>query len=516
VTYSFEPFLAELGGDWYGDDPLLRRLLAFLGGEGACEDAALRAWGVEVAGPLRALAESSARPEHRPRLRRFDAYGRRVDRIELPASTREALARVEGEEGLGAVGGDPFVFYAKAYLCGQNGEAGVICSMGCTDGLVRVLEALGDRPPHREAVERVRGSTPERVWHGAQFVTEIQGGSDVPANRTRAVAHGELYRLHGRKWFCSNVNADYYLITARPGEGEAAGRENEGGEDPAPLGLFLVPARLDGEGGGRNGHTVDRLKEKLGTRELATAEVTFDGAVGWPVGPLERGLPNLVRHVLVPSRFHCVVFAAACLRQAERVAGAYARFRRAFGRPIGEYPLVRETVERIRGHRRRALATALGLLELWEAPDDRERAGADFRILLSLAKPVLTRRAAEGLREAMGVLGGNGIEERFTPLPRLYRDAVIMETWEGPHHVLLTQALRDLRRLEIDPAAFLARIGRDPAPDDPTDRLARLLKRDDLDEATVPFARLAPLIVDRFAEGVLAEAGAATPGGGID
>jgi alkylation response protein AidB-like acyl-CoA dehydrogenase len=216
MEYSFQPFLEASSDDWSADDELLHRLLDHHGSPDEAGRDDLRRTGRLAAGRLRTLAKCSARPENRPRLETHDAYGRRVDRIVLPPSTREALALAEGEEGLGAVHGDSFVFYGRIYLVHQNGEAGVACSMACTDGLVRALETLGDRPAHRRAAERVRGSTRERVWHGAQFVTEIQGGSDVPANRTRAEPDGDAFRLHGQKWFCSNVNADYFLVTARP------------------------------------------------------------------------------------------------------------------------------------------------------------------------------------------------------------------------------------------------------------------------------------------------------------
>jgi alkylation response protein AidB-like acyl-CoA dehydrogenase len=231
------------------------------------------------------------------------------------------------------------------------------------------------------------------------------------------------------------VNADYFLVTARP----------EGGpEGGAGIGLFLVPAYLDEGDWRRNGHTVDRLKRKLGTRELATAEVTLDGAVAHPVGPLDRGLPNLLRYVLNTSRLYCVQSAASTLRQAERIAGAYTEFRTAFGRPVGEFPLASARLDEIRTARRRALAAYFGLLRLWEEDS------ADFRILLSLAKPVLTGTSTRLAREAMTLLGGNGIEEGFSSLPRLYRDAVIMEIWEGPHDLLFTQAMRDLTRFDVD------------------------------------------------------------------
>jgi alkylation response protein AidB-like acyl-CoA dehydrogenase len=274
-----------------------------------------------------------------------------------------------------------------------------------------------------------------------------------------------------------------------------------------------VPAYPEGEKRRRNGYRIDRLKDKLGTRELATAEVTFEGARALPVGEPSRSLANLVRHVLVPSRFACVISAAGFLRRAERIAAAYTDFRTAFGRSIGEYPLVRKPLERIRRARRRSLAAVFALLARWES--DAPEASADFRILLSLCKPVLTRRSTERLHEAMMLLGGNGIEERFSPLPRLYRVAVIMETWEGPHNVLLTQALRDLGRLDLDPRAFVERsAGTTPASEDGSgparlaDRLEELLEAGNDPETTVAFARWAEGMVRAFADHALREAGA--------
>ncbi len=534
--YDFEPFRRELADrNWYADDDLLKRLLrrhAGSDGDDADGRQGMEAWGRESSDDLRRLARESARPENRPRLEHFDARGNRVDRVRLPSSTRRALDLVEGREGLGAVSGDPFVHYAKIYLSSQNGEAGVACSAACTDGLVRVLEAHGDREAHAEVVQQVRGSEPDRVVHGAQFITEIQGGSDVPANRTRAEECGDgTYRLHGQKWFCSNVNADHYLVTARP-EGAPPG--------PAGVGLFLVPARLpiesaprtvaptaaDSTGGvtsskyySRNGHTVDRLKQKMGTRELATAEITFSGARAWPVGPPDRGLPVLLRHVLAPSRFGCVLFAASALRRAGRVAGAYAEFREAFGRPIVEYPRVGRALRRVREERRRALAATFRLLALWEearhsgdwtaahaTPESSSTAALDWRVMLGLCKAELTRRATRLVHECVMILGGNGIEERFSPLPRLYRDAVIMETWEGPYNVLLKQAMRDMERFGVEPVSFAERIAGGNG-EELAGRLTQALGAGGGEPDPVAFGDAAAELVSGFAERELREVG---------
>ena len=495
MTYNFQPFLEHLDQNWHDDDPLLQRLLARFAGP-AARDAvgALRQWGALCAGTLRELAEESAQVENRPYLRHFDAYNRRVDEIVLPASTTRALRMVEGEHRLGAVRGDPHVFAAHWYLAFQNGEAGVGCSLACTDGMVRALERLGDRPIHADVVRQVRESSDGRYTHGAQFVTEIQGGSDAGANLLQARRVGERWTLHGQKWFCSNVNADYFLVTGRPEGAEPGGQG---------VALFLVPAYADGVRRVRDGYAIDRLKDKLGTRELATAEVTFRGVEAHPVGPLDHGLANVTSLVLVTSRVACVGVAAAFLRRAERLAVAYADFRRAFGRRLAEFPLVRETLDGIRAARARSLASLFELTRMWRAADriggESSTEALDFRYLLSLSKPVLTREATTWLHEAIMLLGGNGVEEGFSALPRLWRDAIVMETWEGPHNVLFTQALRDMIRHEVDPAGCVARVAGEARPDLARE-LSRILAAGADPEAIPALGRFAPRLVRAFGE----------------
>jgi alkylation response protein AidB-like acyl-CoA dehydrogenase len=501
MTYSFDPFLKRLGQNWYDDDPRLQLLLSRFAAPAARNaEPALREWGGWCAGTLSELAEESARLENRPSLRHFDAYNNRVDEIVLPASTIRALQIVEGEHRLGALHGDAHAFAARWYLYFQNGEAGVSCSLACTDGMVRALERLGDRPIHAEVVRQVRASSAERYVHGAQFVTEIQGGSDAGANLLEARRDGERWTLHGQKWFCSNVNADYFLVTGRPKGAEPGGRG---------IALFLVPAYADEPRRVRNGYTIDRLKDKLGTCELATAEVTFAGAEAHPVGPLDRGLANVTSLVLVTSRMACVGVAAAFLRRAERIVTAYADFRQAFGRRLAEFPLVRETVDGIRCARERSLAALFELTRMWHAADqsgsETSSETLDFRYLLSLAKPVLTREATALVHEAVMLLGGNGVEERFSPLPRLWRDAIVMETWEGPHNVLITQALRDMMRHEVDPAAFVRRVAGEARPE-LVRELSTILASGTEPEATVALGRFAPKLIHAFGESALSRA----------
>jgi acyl-CoA dehydrogenase len=353
--------------------------------------------------------------------------------LTLCAPTWTALSQVHGS-GLWDPGRDERARYAAVMLLNQNGEGGVACSVACTDGLVRVLRRHGGHP---EVLRSLETMTPEQWTHGAQFVTEIQGGSDAATNQVRAEPVGDgSFALHGQKWFCSNLTADWWLVTARPAGAPAGARG---------VGLFLVP-----RAGG--GFTVERLKDKVGTRALPTAEIRFHGARGRPVGPLDQGLKTMVSEVLVPSRLHNIVAVAGFLRRAEREAAAYAVTRTAFGRPLAAQPLLADVLRRLQAAADLAEAGACATVDAWLAS---LRPGATAeqlllaRVLVSLHKAVATREAQPLLQEAMSVLGGNGIEERFSALPRLWRDSVILETWEGPYTLLLSSALGDLRRAGV-------------------------------------------------------------------
>jgi putative acyl-CoA dehydrogenase len=169
------------------------------------------------------------------------------------------------------------------------------------------------------------------------------------------------------------------------------------------------------------------------------------------LGPPDAGLKNMVSIVLVTSRIFNVLGAAGLLRGASRIVTAYCRFREAFGSPIGLLPLVGDALQRIQRESDLALAGAFETLDLWlrHAPNGRTLGDIATRVHVSIAKAVSTRVAAHLTYEAMVLPAGNGIEERFSALPRLMRDAAIYETWEGPYTLLLMQALGDLVRFEV-------------------------------------------------------------------
>jgi len=478
--YSFDDYLRVRDGfDYYADDPFLQRLVAhFCGNEAPGIDEALRRLSRRVSFELRDLADAAATLENRircTRVRHFDAFNHRLDAIERCAET-EALERAVFDLGLfDPERNTPWSRFAKMFLLYQNGEFGVMCPVACTDGLIALSQkyeqpvdrahALG--PEARELLRFAREGVPRggsrRYGVGAQFLTEIQGGSDVAANLVEAVYHPEegadgnkgVWRLYGKKFFCSATQADLALVTAKPKSTDSADK----------VAVFLVPSWLPGqrEGGLRNGCTIDRLKQKLGTAELPTAEITYDGAVAYPIGPLDQGLSNVVAVTLTLSRLHVAFGMAAAGLRAAREATWYAQFRTAFGMPVARFPFVQNQIAELQDFARRSAAGVFklygellalnqqlpaGLSELNQVRDLEERKRR-FRLreLVLLQKITVAWEIPQMIRLAISLYGGHGIMEDFSALPRLLRDAFIMELWEGPRNVLLTQIHRDLSRV---------------------------------------------------------------------
>ncbi len=485
-SYDFSGYLDARGTNWFDEDPLLRRWVAR--SELSAEvRSLLDRFGRDAASTWIERSDLAERREHLPRVREPDPYNRHPPtEVELPEATLRTLAEVHGS-GIWRADFDERARYAVVYLLNEHGEMGVTCSVACTDGLARVLRMAADPADARAAaiLREIEAATPGRWVHGAQFVTEIQGGSDAATNALEARPDGDGARLYGQKWFCSNLTADYWLVTARP-TGAPAGHRG--------IALYCVPRRRDGA---PNGYRIRRLKDKLGTRALPTAEIEFEGAWGFPVGPLDAGLRTMVAIVLTTSRVHNVVAAAASLRRALREAEAYAAFRTAFGRRLADVPLLAASLERLRTEADLAAAGAFACVEDWTAalaPDATREQKTWARILVSLAKAVATRRTSPRIYEAMMLVGGNGIEERFSVLPRLYRDAAIMETWEGPYTLLLHQALCDLDRLGVrgHEGDFLRFGLRDQAGDALVSELQAVLEERDETARALAFGELAP------------------------
>jgi len=252
------------------------------------------------------------------------------------------------------------------------------------------------------------------------------------------------------------MQADYAVVTAKP----------KGTPSSIKVAAFVVSSWLPGnkDREKRNSYTIDRFKPKMGTAELPTAEVTYNGAVAYPVGPLEKGLANVVGVVLSLSRLHVGLGMAAGALRVAREASLYAQFRTAFGVPVSSFPLMMNQINDINQFAQRSAAGAFkvyseyihfgekliaGIRDLEKIGDieDRKRR---FRLreLVMLQKIVVADEAPAMIRMAISFFGGHGIMEDFLSLPRLHRDSMIMELWEGPRNVLLTQIHRDFQRVK--------------------------------------------------------------------
>lgn len=444
--YNFDQYLNWRGSvDYYRQDPLLQDLLKHYSGEHwQAADRVARRVSVLASGRWNECAEIAARPENHPRLQHFDAHHRRIDRIHRAAETLSMEREIFGL-GLFSDATDHWQKLIQLFLIYQNGEASICCPLTCTEGLVAMLERYADSDELEQIRMHLRQGCNGEFAIAAQFLSEIQGGSDVNANRVEAVKEGDKWRIYGNKFFCSAAHADYFLLSAK-----AAGSEQ--------ISAFLVPAWLPGNKARqiRNGHRIERLKWKMGTCELATAEIEFDAALAYPVGPMDRGLSNIVELVLSCSRITVGIFSAAIITRAAREATEYARFRQAFGRSIGEFPLLGIEITRLQTLARQSCAGVFRLAQLLEqhqqyqaSGDDSEESrklAFDIRLLIMLQKITTAGDSVDALHTAISVFGGHGVIEDFSVLPRLLRDAMVNELWEGPRNVLLAQLHRDMRK----------------------------------------------------------------------
>jgi acyl-CoA dehydrogenase len=428
---GFDDWRARLATNAWDDhaDALLE-----LYGRGA-ERSVIHAFGAESSTALDTLIRENNRDENLPTLRRFDGVGRRTESIVFHPSYHE-LGRAVYRTGVMsryAKPGQQFTTLALMYLYAQNGEGGHACPLACTAGMIRILQQAGG---HEAWLERLLDSNYDTHFHASQFLTEVQGGSDVGANAVIARKDADGWRLYGEKWFCSVIDAHLFLVTARP-EGEGSGTRG--------VKAFVVPRMVNGR---VNDFHVRRLKYKLGTRSMASAEVDFVGAKA----ELVADFKDVVQLVLNTSRLYNAVASVGMLQRAYREAHAYAHTRMAFGQPIVAFPTVARIIARLRVESVANRSTTFFLADmadriaLGHATESEERA---YRLLVNLNKFWTSVQGTHGIQDAIEVLGGNGAIESFSVLPRLLRDSIVCEAWEGGHNVLCAQALKDSARMGL-------------------------------------------------------------------
>ena len=426
-------------GNQYDEDAALRSLLSRLLPAGVLADVepSLREMG-RLSAELYP-AQLADRPSE-PTLTQWDAWGNRVDHIELTPLWRRA-ERIAAEHGVVAVayerahGALSRVHqFALAYLFTPSTDI-YSCPLAMTDGAARALIESGNDALVRRAVPHLTSRDPAAFWTSGQWMTETTGGSDV--GRTETVARrGEdgQWRLYGRKWFTSAATSQMALTLARPEGGAEGGRG---------LALFYLETR--GEDGRLRGITIDRLKDKLGTRKLPTAELTLDGAVAEPVSGLEGGVRNIAPMLNVTRTWNAVS-AVALMRRGIALARDYAGRRTAFGTLLAEQPLHVDTLAAMQAEFEGALHLTFRVVELLgrhEAGELDEGGRALLRILTPITKLTTARQSVALASEAVEAFGGAGYVED-TGLPVLLRDSQVLSIWEGTTNVLSLDTLRAL------------------------------------------------------------------------
>jgi acyl-CoA dehydrogenase len=382
-------------------------------------------------GKLDELARSA--DKHPPVLNARDRFGRDEDWIDYHSSYREMERIAFGDfqfhamsHRAGTLGMDrplPAVAkYALQYLFVQA-EFGLMCPISVTDTSIHLIRKFADAELKDYLLPKMLSGDIATLWKGTQFMTERSGGSDVGAIETTARREDGVWRLYGDKWFCSHADADVALLLARP-EGAPGGTKG--------LALFALPRRL--KDGRRNAYRIVRLKDKLGTRSMASGEIVLEGAVAYLVGEADRGLKQMMEQVNL-SRLSHGVRATAMMRRCVNEAMVCARSRVAFGKTIIEYPLLRRQLLKI------AVPTEQSLSMFLFTADAMDRANAGSReaeSILRILTPLLKFRACRDnipvATGAMEVRGGNGYIEEWVHA-RLVRDAHIGVLWEGTSNI---------------------------------------------------------------------------------
>jgi alkylation response protein AidB-like acyl-CoA dehydrogenase len=392
---------------------------------------------------------------NQPVLTQWDAWGQRIDQIEITPLWRRA-ERLAAEFGVvaaayeGAYGrfARPYQF-ALAYLFHPSTDV-YTCPLAMTDGATRTLLRSGNQALIERAVPHLTSRDPQMFWTSGQWMTESTGGSDVGRSETLARRDADgTWRLYGRKWFTSAAASQIALTLARP-EGSPPGGSG--------LALFYLEPR---DADGRLQHIrVNRLKDKLGTRKVPTAELSLEGAPAQPVLGTRDGVRAIVPMLHLTRTWNSVT-AAAFMRRGLALARDYAGRRVAFGAPLAHKPSHADTLAGLQAELEGAFHLSFYVAELIGADESGEIDAEQrelLRLLTSIAKLTTGRQAVAIASEVLEAFGGAGYVED-TGLPMLLRDSQVLPIWEGTTNVLALDTLRALGRGE-GLAALQAKVGR--------------------------------------------------------
>ncbi|MBW7856953.1 MAG: acyl-CoA dehydrogenase family protein [Leptonema sp. (in: Bacteria)] len=399
----------------------------------------LNGYGKLVGGILDELTETAHKEDHIGHIDHYDRTGERIDEIRYCAEQLESR-KISYQYGLVNLDSHSswkhqfgmFHRMALAYMANQNGEGGVTCPMAMTDGMIRAIQSIGTDDQKKRYLPMIAGENSSSYFMCGQYVTERVGGSNVGANRTVArkvgVENGTgKWLLTGEKWFASNPG-DLWVTTARI-------------EGTNRIGLFLVP-RLKADGT-KNGFTLLRKKEIIGSRGKLTAECVYQNCEAEELGRPAHGLANLIKFVINISRIHVGSAAIGMSRRAIMEGLAYVRHRTAYGRHVIDFPVTKTMLVRMSiMHTAAQLANFRSFAAL-----DQKNPLSD--LLTPMMKYISTVNASWAVRQSILLHGGNGILSDFNILPRLLNDAIINETWEGAHPVIQDHVMKALGRQKV-------------------------------------------------------------------
>ena len=399
--------------------------------------------GALAGGALDALAGTADR--NPPVLHHRTRRGEDAQSVEYHPAYREMERLAFSEFGLSSMSHRAGVFgwpaplppaakYALTFLFAQA-EFGLLCPVNMTDSLARTLRRFGSPELVERYLPLLASQDMDALHQGAMFMTEQGAGSDIAATSVTAEpANDGTHRLYGDKWFCSNPDAELALVLARRGGG-ATGLKG--------VGLFLLPRTLPD--GTPNAYRIVRLKDKLGTRSMASGEIRLEGAHAWLIGDPEAGFKQMA-DMVNSSRLSNAVRAAGMMRRAMTEALFVARNRRAFGRRLIEMPLMRRQLAKMLLRTEQARAMVFTTAEALRRSDAGEAgAYALLRILTPLVKFRACRDARQVTGDAMEVRGGCGYIEEW-PEARLLRDAHLGSIWEGTSNIIALDVLRAAER----------------------------------------------------------------------
>ena len=376
--------------------------------------------------------------QNSPVLHSRDRFGRDLEWIEYHPAYKEMERIAFSEYGLAAMshrGGvfdwpdviPPVAKYAFTYLFVQA-EFSIMCPVSVSDTAAFLLKRYGSDELKDRYLDGMLSQDMDVLLRGTQFMTERAAGSDVGRIETEAVFSNGDWHLYGDKWFCSHADADVAMILARP---QGAGPGTRG------LGLFLMPRHLpDGE---RNAYRIVRLKDKMGTRDMASGEIALNGATVYPVGELDRGLKQMMDQVTLSRLSHGVRAAAMMRRCWHEARAAGGRF--AFGAPIMARPLAQRQLAKVRLPAEQALSMFMFTADVLGRANSGD---SDAKSLERILTPLIKLRACrDNIRAATGAMemrGGNGYIEEW-PNARLVREAHVGVLWEGTSNIIALDAI---------------------------------------------------------------------------